>query len=251
MAAWLVVYHHCVQVFYGLNVDDLFLSALARYGSIGVDLFFVISGFVIYHSVNGKEISPLKFAINRVVRILPVYWFFTLVTAVCIIFLPGTIPLTAYDSIFLLKSLIFIPEQNPSGIGYFPILTVGWTLNYEMAFYAIFSIALLFKRKYLACTLVLGVVALKSLLYKLGGDFIFYKNAMVYEFLLGVLAAILFQKKYLKISPLFCTGLIVLGGGLFLRLMELPTTLLSLGCRVWRYLLGSCVWKNSLSLKAS
>lgn len=60
-----------MQVFYGFNVDGFLLSALAKYGSIGVDLFFVISGFVIYYSVIGKEVSPLKFAVNRAIRILP------------------------------------------------------------------------------------------------------------------------------------------------------------------------------------
>ena len=208
MAAWVVVYHHCVQVFYGFNVDGFLLSALAKYGSIGVDLFFVISGFVIYYSVIGKEVSPLKFAVNRAIRILPVYWIFTLATAVCIVFLPGIVPLTGYDPIFLLKSLLFVPEENPSGIGYFPILTVGWTLNYEMAFYAIFTIALLFKRKYLIAMLVLGVTALESLLYKLGGDFIFYRNAMVYEFLFGVFAAVLYRKGWLKLNPYLAIGLI-------------------------------------------
>ena len=56
--------------------------------------------------------------------------------------------------------------------------------------------------------LVLGVAALESLLYKLGGDFIFYRNAMVYGFLFGVFAAVLYRKGWLKLNPYLAIGLI-------------------------------------------
>lgn len=208
LAAWLVVLHHCVQIFYGFERAGGWLVSLAKYGSIGVDLFFVISGFVIFHSMAEKEVSAVSFAVNRLVRIVPVYWFFTTLTALVLIYFPGVVQFSEYEAVFFAKSLIFWPHPNPSGIGYFPLLTVGWTLNYEMAFYAIFFIALCFPRRGVVFVLFLGVAVLSSLLYKLGGDFVFYNNSMVYEFLLGVVVCVCYRSGWIRLNDYLALAVI-------------------------------------------
>lgn len=194
LAAWIVVLHHYLQVTYNVTPTDPFSVAFHQYGAIGVDLFFVISGVVIYLSASRQPVSPLAFATHRLARIAPAYWIFTIITAALLLYLPGVIPLTQFEPVFLLKSLFFIPAMNPSGIGFFPIMTVGWTLNYEMAFYAIFFTSLFFPEKFRIAVLCLGVLALGKLLPELGGAFEFFKNKIIYEFLFGVAVGLLYQR---------------------------------------------------------
>jgi exopolysaccharide production protein ExoZ len=101
----------------------------------GVDLFFVISGFVMVYSSEplfGSTHAPAIFLWRRLVRIVPLYW---LTTAISI-----PVMSTAFDLSSLLKSLFFIPYKNPSG-ALDPLYGVGWTLNFEMFFYVVFASA--------------------------------------------------------------------------------------------------------------
>lgn len=220
LAAWLVVFHHYMQVAHNFELTDTISVSLFKYGSIGVDLFFVISGFVIYLSASGKTQTPTTFAMHRIARIAPAYWLFSFVTAVVLIYAPGVVPMTMYDPLFLIKSLLFIPAQNPAGIGLYPIVTVGWTLNYEMAFYAIFFLSLFAPAKLRILAIVIGVLLLRKFLPKLGDDFLFFKNKIVYEFLFGVFIAYAHQKGLIQKIPaviaVFMTGMaiwIIIGYG--------------------------------------
>jgi peptidoglycan/LPS O-acetylase OafA/YrhL len=195
VAAWVVVFHHYVQIF-GNRETNFLTEAFGRYGSIGVDIFFVISGFVIYTASSGKSINPSDFAMQRIARIVPAYWLFTTITAATLLTIPSIMPLLGYEHVFLIKSLLFIPSQNPSGLGLFPILSVGWTLNLEMAFYAIFSLSLFLPRKLLVPAIFLGVSALQISSTSFLGDASFYGKKAVYEFLLGIVIAILHQRGY-------------------------------------------------------
>lgn len=202
LAAWLVVLHHYMQVAYNFQLTDPTSVALHRYGAIGVDLFFVISGFVIYLSATGKKITPLTFSAHRLARVAPAYWVFTLATAVVVVLVPGMIPYTLFEPMFFLKSLLFIPTQNPTGIGFFPMMTVGWTLNYEMAFYAVFLISMFSPQNLRIYALVLGIGLLYWVAPTLGGALEFYGNPIVFEFLLGVAIAWAYQRKWVyKIKP--------------------------------------------------
>ncbi|MEB0007625.1 acyltransferase [Pseudomonas sp. RTB3] len=101
-------------------------------------------------------------------------------------------------TIFLLKSLAFLPAENPSGVGLFPLLTVGWTLNYEMAFYAIFFLALYAPKKLRLPTIFLGIYILAYIVPKLNGSFSFYTNKIVFEFLMGILIALMYKKDWFQ-----------------------------------------------------
>ena len=198
IAAWMVVFYHVMQIYFGLNGDGWFSVFFSKYGSIGVDIFFVISGFVIYNSTYGKNISPTHFMMNRLIRIVPAYWIYTLLTALLVYYYKGLIPFTQLGRGFLVDSLLFIPSMNPSGIGLYPLLTVGWSLNYEMAFYLVFSLALVASERYRLLAICGGIVILQAGLPKLSNEFAFYSENFVYEFLCGVLVCVLHNKGWLK-----------------------------------------------------
>ena len=198
LAAWVVVGHHFVQIFYGGNNVGFVENFLWNYGTLGVDLFFVISGFVIYHATVDRVIPPARFFSLRLIRVIPAYWVFSLLTALLVYSFQGLIPFTQLETGFLLKSLAFIPWANPSGIGYFPLLTPGWTLNFEVAFYSIFGLTLFFSSRYRVLLVMLGLFLLQSVVPNFGVPWDFYKNKIIFEFVLGIGVAIIYRRELLK-----------------------------------------------------
>lgn len=103
----------------------------------GVALFFVLSGYLMSRI---SDRSAVAFALDRFWRITPSYW---LATAVL---------LTVFNMWkhwpveHIVLSALFIPHQSPAG--FYPVLGVGWTLNLEMYFYAVFAISILINRKF-------------------------------------------------------------------------------------------------------
>ncbi len=132
------------------------------FGKIGVKLFFVISGFVITLSTHRPQ-SFSDYAVKRISRIVPSYWVMTGVVIVGSIILPRAFNSGAPSLTEIVQSLAFIPFVKSSGLVQ-PVLFLGWTLNIEMVFYALFGIALVvvprYKEVVVAATLVvLGVSA--------------------------------------------------------------------------------------------
>ena len=121
-------------------------------GWMGVGVFFVTSGLIMYRTsvdAYGSAAGARRFAVRRLVRIVPMYWIATLVFAV----LQRGPDLPER----LVKSLMFIPYAEPAATVMRPVLGVGWTLNYEMFFYFLFSASLLLPRR-------LGLPALLAVL---------------------------------------------------------------------------------------
>ena len=121
-------------------------GALVALGQFGVDVFFVISGFIMW-TVSRDEASPAGFLLRRIVRIAPLYWLATLAAALVTTEGGVTLGLGAPAG-DLAKALFFIPAysaRSPDVVE--PILSVGWTLNLEMAFYALFAASLAAPRR--------------------------------------------------------------------------------------------------------
>lgn len=104
-------------------------------GAAGVDLFFVLSGFIIAHSAAR---SPRHFLAHRLIRVLPVYWIVTALAA--LITMQAIEPAAAAD--WLIQSLFYLP--GPGGRP--ALIFVAWTLVYELAFYLLYWLALLIAR---------------------------------------------------------------------------------------------------------
>jgi exopolysaccharide production protein ExoZ len=111
-----------------------------RLGQFGVYLFFVISGFIMVAISGDGPFSPLTFLRRRAVRVVPLYWLFTTLTAGLALALPSLFKSTVFTPEHYLQSLLFIPHEAPGRGGTSPILSLGWTLNYEAFFYLAFAL---------------------------------------------------------------------------------------------------------------
>lgn len=161
-----------------------------QFAKTGVDLFFVISGFVMVYASAGRfgsfaSLGP--FLKSRFVRIAPLYWIATLTV------LPFMT--RAWSLTDLVTSMFFYPYLNRM-----PMLDPGWTLQYEMLFYASFA-AFIFlpMRKAVACisaVLVLIVYGGRVLLQEspglIYGPVGFYSNEILLQFILGMIVGVLY-----------------------------------------------------------
>lgn len=191
LAAWMVVYHHFMQLFFDLKWGHLVGVFFSRYGGFGVDIFFVLSGFVMFSAISKGSINASSFAIGRLFRIMPAYWFYTLVALVCVSLFPAGFHFTAYNLSSLMWSLLLVPTANPSGLGVFPLLTVGWTLSFEMLFYMTIPICLLVSRRR-ASLLCFLLIFLLPLIYPKGSAISrVLSSSLLYEFLIGFAIAYL------------------------------------------------------------
>jgi exopolysaccharide production protein ExoZ len=134
LAAFLVVVAHALQhpIPYGSNWDYI------RLGSLGVLMFFVISGFIMVMITGDGPFAPATFLKRRAIRVIPLYWLATLAVAAIAIVAPQVLKTTVYSTPHLILSLLFIPHAAPEG-GISPLLKLGWTLNFEIFFYLAFA----------------------------------------------------------------------------------------------------------------
>ncbi len=157
-------------------------------GSAGVDLFFVISGFVLWLAVSRKDQGPAAFLRDRAVRILPLYWLATAMVVALVLIDPANLPTIQLTWSHLAASFALIPHNDPAGDP-FPVLPVGWSLTYEAVFYALVATSLMFDpaRRFGALALGLMMVWLLGyVVYPLGPLF---ANPLMLEFLAGAVIA--------------------------------------------------------------
>jgi len=189
VAASLIVIFHAMSMF-----------AVAPYlgepiGSFGVDIFFVISGFIMWTTTADGRQGVRRFWLARITRIVPIYWFFTSLSLAILSIVPQTaFHPRDFSPLFLLKSYFFIPTFNPVTADITPVYTLGWTLNYEMFFYFLFGWCLLVRptAMRLSCLAAAlgGFVALGLLDREQSAMLDTYTDPLVLEFLAGAVLAI-------------------------------------------------------------
>lgn len=156
-------------------------------GSFGVDVFFVISGYIMARICDG---NPSFFLRRRLIRIVPPYWVLTLGIFVLAWKLPQLTGTTRTTPSELLESLFFIPFIKATGL-FRPVLFVGWSLNYEMLFYLAIAGALLLSRRWAIWIASASIVAAQVACHLAGPRLVllvFYGNPIMLEFPAGVLA---------------------------------------------------------------
>jgi len=124
-------------------------SLLGAAGSLGVCLFFIISGFIMVATTQNANIDlkyVMEFFTKRIARIFPTYFIATLSMIILVKY--GFSFFSSHENVdWLAKSFIFTPtnKENSPSFG-FPVLDIGWTLNYEIYFYLVFGVSILFNK---------------------------------------------------------------------------------------------------------
>lgn len=193
IAATMVVFVHV-----DLQLGRLHYPTLGTYWmASGVDIFFVISGFIMWTSVERRpDISAGAFLTNRIIRIVPLYWFVTSLVLLVALLVPQILNTTVLRPWHAIASYLFIPVRHPTTGMFWPLLIPGWSLNYEMLFYAVFAIAIGLSaqarlRRLLLIAGLLGAILIVAGLTKGRIDVMnFYANPVLLEFLAGIALAI-------------------------------------------------------------
>lgn len=192
-AATMVVVYHVLNWMASAEAQSDF--AVAVWAS-GVDVFFVVSGFVMWTTTVGRSIGPGAFWRARIVRIVPLYW---LALAVYWVVLAAHGGLTDAPGLSaVVKSATFVPYLRPDTTFVAPFLTSGWTLTHEMIFYALFGAALTVADPRVRVAVIAAAIAgLVAGRFVLGGDdpIVFrLTSPLALEFLAGVGLAIVRER---------------------------------------------------------
>jgi len=193
IAATLVVLFHlggtiAAEKYFGMSGFSLPFS----FGDSGVEFFFVLSGFIIFHAHKsdlGKPNSIKHYLYKRVTRIYPVYIIVFLGVyglAISIPQLRNTVP---HDISLILQSLLLIPldKELVGGTGA-PVLVVAWTLQFEMMFYLAFALGIL-NRLAGAILIATYLIGLGFGLSSFGFPFSFLFSDYILLFIMGMLVS--------------------------------------------------------------
>lgn len=191
IAAEMVVLRHATTL---LHARDSQHIRIWLNGGTGVDIFFVISGFVMMISSTPllTVAHPARtFLARRLQRIVPMYWLATTVKVLALLAVP-TLALVGLGHWWhILGSYLFFPTRTPAG-SYGTVLAVGWTLIFEMFFYGLFAVVLaarLPRLRTLAPVLIALAFAWTIPFVARHGTLHFYASTMQLEFLFGMLLA--------------------------------------------------------------
>ncbi|MEM5473268.1 acyltransferase [Hoeflea sp. AS60] len=222
-AALAVVLYHISalsQVTWGLDPERI-----DHVGAAGVDLFFVISGFVMAMIVaRPGDFDGREFWIRRIARVVPAYWVITLVVFALALVLPSLFNSTTADLQTLLASLSFVALDHGDA-STAPLLVVGWTLNYEVFFYAVVALtAGLFGDRRLigASVLLAGLVGLGQVLKPANLSLAFYTDPILLEFVFGILVYRAWSHRPQEARSLVQLAIFVMGALLLIAQWERP-----------------------------
>ena len=185
IAALMVVWFHGAEQLPGAKA--LIPNA---FGNSGVDIFFVISGFIMVVTTHGAGMSPLEFMRRRIIRVAPLYWLLTLAMVGVALVAPSLFRTLIVTPVTLVESLLFIPHYSDSFPAMaWPLLVPGWTLNFEMFFYLVFALSLALPGRWRLAALLVTFVTLVSAGTVLGpmhsAPASVYTSLIMVEFVLG------------------------------------------------------------------
>jgi len=219
LAALGVVVHHSAvstSAFVGKIPD--WLNSIFEYGFLGVDFFFVLSGFIIMssHFDDDKSLAALKtYGIKRFLRIFPPYWPVALVLMLSYFLLPNLSQGTRGDY-SLFSTLLLLPDVAP------PALSVAWTLIHEVMFYMIFCLYFISSRALIIFITVWVVAIVANVWFIENGNFspviTLLLNPINLEFVSGMGIAYLARKGAKGLA----SGWILLGIFIFVLMLLWP-----------------------------
>ena len=190
VAVLLVVLYH-LQVIAETRLGTSALGGLFGAGGRGVDLFFVLSGYIITitHARDaGSSARVLPYLYRRACRIFPSVWILTVLAAITYAFYPYAFSQTGKLNPWNVGAgLLLLPQQDV------PLINVTWTLTYEMFFYSLFAVLMVSRRTGIVVMVAwqLSVaIAATGLLKPANWIAAYYLNPLCNEFGIGILSAL-------------------------------------------------------------
>jgi len=160
-----------------------------HYGYLGVDLFFVLSGWIIVH-VHGDDLNhpdrTKPYLWRRFARVWPLLALLTTLKLALLLMAPALAPDAQLEPSQLITSYLLLPHPD------FPLIAVAWTLRHEVLFYALFALGIWLGRRALIAigSLWLLVILVAQLVPTVPWWFDFLGNSLNLHFLLGCLAGV-------------------------------------------------------------
>ncbi|MGH6646005.1 acyltransferase family protein [Aquabacterium sp.] len=200
IAACLVVLHHISGKLVHAQPDaPLFLGGFFDFGWVGVDFFFVLSGFIIAHTLSSRPTAQ-DFMVRRLIRVYPPFWVAFAGTLLIALLLPS------------LRSSVqnFTPWQWVLGITLLPsghnepVIGVAWTLHHEVFFYAMAGLWIIAPRTVLAVATVLLAMPLFAAQTTFPSSF--FASALHWEFVFGILAYLAHRRIGPRTAGWVCLG---------------------------------------------
>jgi len=199
IAVLLVVFSHMLPIEGKYAQFDYILPQLFLMGVSGVDLFFLISGFVmiaVTRNAFQTNKDTQKFLYHRITRIYPLYWFYSSLLLCVYLFQPHLINSSQGNQVNIVASFLLLPQDL------LPLVNVGWTLIHEMYFYLVFTLLLFLPKKYLltgligwGCLVSIGSI---NLLWADNQFARIYFHPLTLEFIIGCMIAMLYFNYSIK-----------------------------------------------------
>lgn len=198
IAALLVVACHAPEYLSPLNPNFKYFA----YGRYGVDIFFVVSGFIM--GSMRSSVDRGDFIVKRLIRIVPLYWVVTLVVAIS----RRSSVISIYDTNSLISSLLFFPAYSIEHPGHvWPVYVPGWTLNYEIFFYLVFFVFISLKpalRMLSVAMTFLSLIMLGHIFSYSDAAFKMYTSSIFFEFIVGMWVAVWYGNGNGKYYNFYC-----------------------------------------------
>jgi peptidoglycan/LPS O-acetylase OafA/YrhL len=227
VAAALILANHVQHEVSDLGIQPGFTRWYPIAWSIGVDIFFVISGFMMYLLMKegaGRPGAARSFLLRRWIRVVPPYWLFTTLMLLAIFAFSGSVAQQAPTLAEVVTSYSFIPWPQENG-QMRPVLALGWTLNYEIFFYLACALSMLHRRStaILAAGLIL-LAMLSPLVPREQFVLRFWTDPIILDFVAGLALAKLFLDGY-RITPSAAAAILSVAAGLSVLVANAATGL--------------------------
>jgi exopolysaccharide production protein ExoZ len=154
-------------------------------GAAGVDVFFVISGFIIWTVGTRTETRPGVFIWRRLTRVAPAYWLVTAGVALVAAAWPMFLPQVSISARHVVLSLLFIQHHDPNGL-VFPVLPPGWSLAYEADFYGLVTLVLFAPERWRFALVIAGLCGIMAFGFADPPTYGLGANPMMLQFAAGV-----------------------------------------------------------------
>lgn len=219
----MVVLHHLQNQTQRLGLPHMPAEGLQA----GVDIFFVISGFIMWVTTVGGRRTALDFYRDRLARIAPLYWVMSGIVLAVLWICPSIMYNTTLDWPHVVTSFLFIAWEHPVSGSHLPLLVPGWSLNLEMFFYLLFGGAIALARKNsrwkaISILTCLAVIYGAGRAFTLPGTLAFYSQGLLLEFAAGIAIGIVYVSG--KVRPAkWAIALMAAGALVLLLVMPYPT----------------------------